>query len=130
MRAGRDGTIPEEAISLTDDEARSPIPVPLTIGRMADALGSRTIADRAFLRCPRSLPYLVIVFEAAACDEAAGYWFGPGRVHDRLLHCEADVERVEDADAFRRSGWATAGSPSAAQRGGPARHLWWGRWSP
>jgi len=77
------------------------VSTPVRLGRLLASLRFRRDASQAFLLCLQSLPYLVIIFEAAAFDEALGYWFGPGRAHDRLLHWEAEVERVEDADADR-----------------------------
>lgn len=75
------------------------VSTPVRLSRLFASLRFRRDATEAFMLCLRSLLLLVIVYEAAAFDEALGYWFGPGRAHDRLLHWEADVERVEDADA-------------------------------
>lgn len=77
------------------------VSTPVRLSRLFTSLRFHRDAPDAFRLCLQSLLYLVIVFEAAAFDEALGYWFGPGLAHDRLLHWEADVERIEDADADR-----------------------------
>lgn len=77
------------------------VSTPVRLGRLFASLRFRRDADEAFVLCLRSLLHLVIVFEAAAFDEALGYWFGPGLAHHRLLHWEVEVDRVEDADAGR-----------------------------
>jgi hypothetical protein len=74
------------------------VSTPVRLGRLFASLRFRRDADEAILLCLQSLLHLVIVFEAAAFAEALGYCFGPGRAHDRLLHWEAEVERVENAD--------------------------------
>ena len=77
------------------------VSTPVRLSRLFASLRYRRDADEAFVLCLRSLLHLVIVFEAAAFDEALGYGFGSGRAHDRLLYWEAQVERVEDRDVDR-----------------------------
>ncbi len=74
------------------------VSTPVRLGRLFASLRFRPDAGEAFLLCLQSLLHLVILFEVTAFTEALGYWFGPGREHDRLFHWEVEVARVEDAN--------------------------------